>query len=246
MKPSTDVNPRPVKSVFRLGGFRYSAIELLVVLLLLFFSTPFVEELPQGDMIDSVLVTLVMMSAVLAVGGQRRSLATALVLVIPTLIGKWANHFRPDLVPAGIYLIGAVVFFLFVVGRLIWFVLHAPTVDANVLSAGLSGYLMLGLLWVPAYILVAQMNPGAFTFNLAGESQGPMAGFRAFYFSFITLCTVGYGDMAPLSKAARLLVVMESIAGLFYMAVLLARLVAMYSTVKTLDRKEAFLETEAS
>ena len=56
-----------------------------------------------------------------------------------------------------------------------------------------------------------------------------MAGFHALYFSFITLCTVGYGDVTPLSKAARMLVVMQSIAGLFYIAVLLARLVAMYS-----------------
>lgn len=104
---------------------------------------------------------------------------------------------------------------------------------------------MLGLLWVPAYILVSQMNPGAFAFNLPAESQSAMAGFRAFYFSFITLCTVGYGDMAPLTKAARLLVVMESIAGLFYMAVLLARLVAMSSADKTLDKKNAFSETDA-
>lgn len=111
MKSQGDTNPLPSKRLFRLGGFRYSAMELLVALLLLFFSAPFVEDLPQGDLIDSVLITLVMVSAVLAVGGQRRSLIVALVLVIPTLAGKWANHFRPDLVPAAIYLIATVVFF---------------------------------------------------------------------------------------------------------------------------------------
>ena len=49
---------------------------------------------------------------------------------------------------------------------------------------------------------------------------------------FVTLCTVGYGDVTPVSKAARMLVVMQSITGLFYMAVLMARLVALYSAPK--------------
>lgn len=229
-------SPTPGTSVFRPGGFRYSTVELLVVLLLLFFSAPFVEDLPQGDLIDAVLITLVMVSAVLAVGGQRRTLIVALVLVIPALAGKWANHFRPDLVPATVYLAASILFFFFVVEQLVRFILRAPRVDVNVLCAGLSGFLMLGLLWVPAYILVAQMTPGAFAFSSTVEGQGGMAGFHAFYFSFVTLCTVGYGDVTPLSKAARMLVVMQSIVGLFYIAVLLARLVALYSAPEPIDR----------
>jgi hypothetical protein len=222
----------PGRSIFRPGCFRYSAVELLVVLLLLIFSTPLVEDLPQGDLIDAVLLTLVMASAVLAIGRQRRSLVIALVLVTPALGGKWANHFRPDLVPAAVFLVAAIAFFLFVVVRLVRFVMQAPMVDANVLCAGLCGFLMLGLLWVPAYMLAAQMTPGAFAINQAIEGQSAMSGFRALYFSFITLCTVGYGDVTPLSKTARMLVVMQSIVGLFYTTVLVARLVAIYSTTR--------------
>jgi hypothetical protein len=205
---------------------RYSAIELLAVLLLFFFATPFVDGLAQGDLIDALLITMVMGSAVLAVGGRRLFFVISLVLVTPALAGKWANHFWPEIFPPAIFLVAAVIFFVFVVGRILMFVLNAPTVDANVLCAGLSGYLMLGLLWVPAYVLLAQMTPGAFSF----AGPGVMEGFDAFYFSFITLlCTAGYGDVMPVSKAARILVIMQSIAGIFYMTVLLARLVAMYS-----------------
>ena len=232
MKPPGDMGPPPTRSVFRLGHFRYSAIELLVVLLLLFFTIPFVEDLPQGDLVDSVLLTTVMVSAVVAVGGQRRNMIVALVLVIPALACKWANYFRPDLVPATAYLVAAIVFFIFVVARLVWFVLHAPKVDANVLCAGLSGYLMLGLLWIPAYVLISQISPGAFSYT----GSCAMKGFDALYFSFITLlCTAGYGDIMPVSRAARVLVIMQSIAGIFYMTVLLARLVAMYSGRKSPD-----------
>jgi hypothetical protein len=54
--------------------------------------------------------------------------------------------------------------------------------------------------------------------------------FNAFYFSFVTLSTVGFGDVTPVSKLARTLAVMEAVTGTFYMAILIARLVAMYAT----------------
>jgi voltage-gated potassium channel len=52
--------------------------------------------------------------------------------------------------------------------------------------------------------------------------------FNAFYFSFVTLSTVGFGDVTPVSKLARTLAVMEAVTGTFYVAILIARLVAMY------------------
>ena len=57
-----------------------------------------------------------------------------------------------------------------------------------------------------------------------------LGGFNAFYFSFMTLCTVGYGDITPVSRPARMLAVTEAVVGLFYVAVLISRLVAVYST----------------
>lgn len=243
MKPLPDT-PAPVglpQEILRprAGYFRYSAVELLAALLLLFIVTPFVEILPYGDLIESVLVTLVMVSAVLATGGQRWTLAIALVLVTPALAGKWLNHFAPHLVPAPVFLVTTAAFFVFIVGRLLRFILHTPRVDTNVLCAGLAGYLMLGLLWVPAYILTARLTPGAFAFTTGPQGGSTMEGFNAFYFSLVTLCTVGYGDMTPVSKVARMLVVMETISGLFYMAVLVSRLVAVYSTQNSSEQAKA-------
>ena len=63
-----------------------------------------------------------------------------------------------------------------------------------------------------------------------GSSSHRMKGFTAHYFSFITLCTVGYGDIAPVSSAARMLAAMEAMTGTIYMAVLIARLVSMHSS----------------
>ncbi len=230
--PKTPVLTDPPSGMFRpwAGRFRYSAIELLVALLLLFMAAPFVEILPHGKLIESILVTLVMVSAVLATGGKRWTLAITLALVAPALAGKWLNHFAPNLVPAPVFLVATAAFFVFIVGRLLRFILRTPRVDANILCAGLAGYLMLGILWVPAYVLTARLTPGAFAFAAGPQNGSVMEGFNAFYFSFITLCTVGYGDVTPVSNVARMLVVMETISGIFYMAVLVSRLVAVYST----------------
>lgn len=218
---------RPVKA----GVLRFSAIELLAALALLFLSAPFVEDLPSGDLIEDVLMTGVMVCSVLAAGGRRRSLLIALLLVAPALGGKWAYRFWPTKLCALVYLFAAMAFFVFVVTNLVRFILRAPRVDANVLCAGLCGYLLLGLLWMPAYVLVARLNPTAFNLPAGpGGGAATMDGFNAFYFSFMTLCTVGYGDITPVSKGARMLAVIEAIAGLFYVAVLISRLVAIYSS----------------
>lgn len=86
---------------------------------------------------------------------------------------------------------------------------------------------MIDLLWTMAFTELARVNPAAFTFAVPGQT---MDGFEAFYFSFVTLSTIGYGDITPVSRVARMLCVMEAITGMFYVAVLVARLVSIYSS----------------
>lgn len=206
--------------------FRYSAIELLIALVLLLVTAPLVEDLPGGELVEPILLTLVMLSAVLAVGARRRSLLIALLLVIPAIAGKWLNHLAPAVVSPVLHLICATLFFGFVIAHLLQFILRAPRVDTSVLCAGLAGYLLLGVLWTPLYLTIYRWNPSSFTL----PSGSTMDGFTGFYFSFITLTTVGYGDIAPVSRVARMLAVIEAVVGLFYMAVLISRLVSVYSS----------------
>ncbi|OOP55794.1 MAG: hypothetical protein AYP45_12655 [Candidatus Brocadia carolinensis] len=217
-----------------MNPIRYSSVELLVVLCLLFVTAPFVEDLPHGSLVETILMTVVMMSSVLAVGGRRTSLIVALILLVPALLGKWITHLHSGLLHPAFYLVAFVIFSGFVVARLLSFTVHARQVDANVLCAGVAGFLLLGLAWVPAYLAVARATPHAFTLPVAaGGVPAVLDGSSAFYFSFVTLCTVGYGDIAPVSKVARMLAVTEAITGLFYIAVLLSRLVSMYSNTQS-------------
>ncbi len=209
------------KSSRALGLRRFPMVQLVIALGLLFFFLPFVEEIKGGDLIVSVLLSLVLLAGVLAVASRGRTLGVALLLAIPAVAGRWISHFQPHLVPPAIFLVAGIGLVAFVVVNLL-----------RVLCASVSAYLMLGLIWTMAYWLVAQLTPGAFAFNTTTGTKETMEGFNAFYFSFITLSTVGYGDITPVSKVARMLAAMEAMTGLFYVAVLTARLVALYSAPK--------------
>jgi hypothetical protein len=221
--------PRPLR--FR----RFSAVQLLIALVAFFIFAPFVEEIKGGDLIVAGLFSLVLVAGVLAVADRKRILVIAIVLAIPAIAGRWINHFRPDLIPPAVFLVAGLILIAFVVGNLLRFVLRAPSVNTEVLCASISAYLMLGLMWTLAYWLVDQLTPGgAFSFNTNVGTRS-MSGFTGFYFSFITLSTVGYGDITPVSRLARWLAAMEAMTGLLYVAVLIARLVSLYSAPKSDD-----------
>ena len=233
-KTARAIEPRE-PAAHRSGRRRFSAVQLLIVLALFFIFAPFVEEIEGGHLILSFLFSLVLLAAILAVADRKRDLVIAIVLAIPAIAGRWINHFRPDLVHPAVFLVAGLILIAFVVGNLLRFVLRAPSVTTEVLCASISAYLMLGLMWTMAYWLVDQLTPGgAFSFNTNAGTRS-MNGFTGFYFSFVTLSTVGYGDITPVSRIARWLAAMEAMTGLLYVAVLIARLVSLYSSPKSND-----------
>ena len=72
------------------------------------------------------------------------------------------------------------------------------------------------------------MIPDAFVFSAGPPASRSMQGFTALYFSLITLATVGYGDIVPVAGVVRMLAAMEAIVGMFYVALLISRLVSLY------------------
>ncbi len=220
----------------RIGIFRFSAVEFLIAVILLFATAPFVESMPLGFIVDDSAMTLVLTLGALAVGQKRWALAVAGMLAVPAVLARWMFHFRPDLVPNEIFLVLGLLFVAFVIVRLLAFILRAPVVNAEVLCAGLSAYLLLGLLWSFAYALVAKLDPHAFITTISSLADKPVIGFKALYFSLVTLSTVGYGDIVPVSNVARMLAAMEAITGTLFIAVLIARLVALYTSQQSAAR----------
>jgi hypothetical protein len=105
----------------------------------------------------------------------------------------------------------------------------APRVGAEQLYAGLSAYLLAGHFFGVFYWAIEQGWPGSFTLGGAAFAEGDFTLGRAIYFSFVTLATLGYGDVVPAGDVTRGIAVVEAIAGQLYLAVMVARLVSLAS-----------------
>ena len=224
--PATQRRPKPI--------FRFSVSCFLGVLVLNILISPFLDQLRSGLLIETMLMTLILLFALLSIAGGRRALL-GVVLVAPAVLGEWLIFWRPETLiqlmtrGAGLLFIG------FFVVQVLRFIVYAPRVDSEVLCAAVAGYLLAGLAWSLAYALVGRLDPNSFVFTLGPKSSESMNGFTALYFSFITLSTVGYGDIIPVSGVARMLAIVEAIFGMFYVTLLIARLVSLYSSNTPLE-----------
>lgn len=98
-------------------------------------ASAFILELPYGEMIELMLATLVMLSAVVAVGVCPRTLVITLLLVAPAATCRWIHYMRPDLLSLKFHAVGGAAVLAFVVAQFLRFILRAPRVDAAVLCA---------------------------------------------------------------------------------------------------------------
>jgi hypothetical protein len=140
--------------------------------------------------------------------------------------------YRPELYLVS--LVGATAFFVYnatlviwFVTLVIWFVMRQRHVTAGTIYGALAGYLLLGLSWGVAFLLLEELHPGSF--NLPTQLRPASADLIVdmVSYSFITLTTVGYGEINPATPGAQGLSTVEAILGQFYMAVFVARLIGL-------------------
>lgn len=232
---------KPVQA--KAGLFRFSMAQFLIALILLVVTYPFiVGELRYGDLIENILAMILLVSAVLAVGVRRW--VVTILLVIPALAGPWFEQYWRGAVPGWIITGTHMLFVAFVVVQLLRFILKATRVNSEVMCAGIAAYLMLAVLWTPAYLMVSQLTAGSFGGAHMVANQG-LSRFDALYLSFVTLTCLGCNDITPLSNVARMLLMMESVTGVLFLTVLIARLVSLYSNSARRGRNEAMGERDS-
>ncbi len=204
---------------FLLGG-------LLVALLI----TPVVTERFPG--VAGLLLTVTLLIAALSLSASRRMYRTAWALIATNIVLDVVGRFHPHL---GIHIAeAAVLSAFFVLATLFAFqrVLDGEYVDLNRIAGAISIYILLGLIWTSFYFFLFLIDPQAFNGlpNLSSPDWKLMnsAYMDLLYYSYVTLSTVGYGDITPVSRAAQALSYLEAICGVMYVAVLVAALVGSY------------------
>jgi len=98
-------------------------------------------------------------------------------------------------------------------------------IDRNKLIGSLSLYLLLGNIWTVLYLIIILMDPTAFSGLEVTSWQQGFA--RVGYYSFVTLTTLGYGDILPHNHIAEFFVSIEAIIGIFYVAIVVSSLISL-------------------
>jgi hypothetical protein len=130
---------------------------------------------------------------------------------------------------------GVLLALVFTLGNVLAYVLHRGPVTEDRIAAAICGYLLIGILWAAFYAFVDVVTPNAFI-AVVGERTGHY--YEFVYFSFTTLTTTGYGDIAPVSFHARALANAEQLLGVFYIALLIARLTGLYQSSRMTKTEE--------
>lgn len=208
---------------------RYSTREFLGLLLVVFLGAPFFDAAGEKGIVWSAALTIVLVSSGFAIEADRGARLWTLLGAAPAILAMWLHHVFPSTVPMRISHVLFWVFAVWVSFRLFRFVLRAKRVDGEVLAAAAATYLMAALAWGVAYIVVYDLDPKAFAFGTGPAGGQALKGFTALYFSLSTLSTVAYGDIMPILPAARLLAMAEAVGGVFYITIVVARLVSAYS-----------------
>jgi hypothetical protein len=206
---------------------------LLVALLLLLVGSA--GQTSQGPPWVQFTGTLTLAAGLHAITSRKRWRG-ALLLAVPALAANGLNvlthlQSRPLMLMEGGF---SILFLAYVVGVILSYVLAETEVMPDTINGALCGYLLLGAIWANAYGMIELLAPGAFMENVKvaagvqGEFGEPGRLFPRLYYSFITLTSVGYGDIVPVATAARALSVLEALVGQIYMIVLVSRLVGIH------------------
>jgi voltage-gated potassium channel len=231
------VNPvRELARFVRRPHFGRYAI-LLVHLLLLPVLSVLTEGHPRAEVLAMVAEQLVFLGAAAALGG-RRMLLFGGPLVIPGMLTLLTTVTLGE-IPGDHYWAWAlargftfIVPILTVALLILVDVLAARQIVFDMICGALCVFVLFGMCWANVFTLLERLAPGSFAIDFAryhiDVGADPLAAAGVFtYYSFVTLTTVGYGDIVPASATARWLVWLEAVFGQFYMAVFVSRLIGL-------------------
>ena len=214
----------------KLAG-RYSA--LLTAALVLFVFEPLLtnpNEVPWGL---SAVTFLLLLGSLRAVWRSRGLLWAVTILGSINLGAEALEPFERAYLPIATDVFGLAFLAVTSVGILLD-IFDRDEVTVDTVFGASAVYLLIGLIFARVFLLIAHFEPGAFAFSDALQAQIDEVGLRdtgiLHYFSLITLTTVGFGDVSPVTPLARNLAAVEAVVAQLYIAAVIARLVAAYTS----------------
>jgi hypothetical protein len=212
---------------------RWRYLVLLGTLLLVLVVQPVSFGFSTPPQLFDALLMLVTVALLLSFCPDKNRRLVAIVLGVPTGLLSLGGYLLADQPKNTVVLIGhclAVAFYFWAAALIVASLFRRQALSLDSLFGVICGYLLLGMAWGVLYSMLDTMGPGSFQVaaRLAEQVQADHSRIHLFtYYSFITLTTVGYGDITPLSTPARTCSWLEALTGQFYLAVLVAGLVGI-------------------
>jgi hypothetical protein len=204
-------------------------LQLLIFLLLIFVASPFVVPYYYGPTILNIIAAAVLLSATYAVSRRRSFFIFAIsVSVFSIAMTFWlaaAPTFWLVIISHG----ALMVLLSFFAVAILSYVLGSGKVTWDKIYGAVCAYLLFGYAWTFAYSVIEEVQPGSFI-SLSSPAPHDLVSsvMQLRYFSFVTLATVGYGDIVPHTPTARTMALLEAILGQFYLVALVGRLVGLH------------------
>jgi Ion channel len=205
------------------------SLSLLLSLLLFLLLSPFLEGHQLGELILVFSLYILLVAAIVELSAKPILMRFGVPLVIASMVFVLVGYFHPSPLIRTINFSLLAAFFGLVSVGLFLYLGRTGSITSGRIYASVSLYLMLAMFWFAIYNLINVLVPRSFLEVGLGPSEItriPRATFL--YFSLVTLTTLGYGDIVPLTPAARVLAALESATGVLYIAITVARLVAAY------------------
>ena len=198
---------------------------LLILILFMLVLTPFLDDFVSTRILMDVFLTAIFIAIISAIRSNRVQTMIASVLALPLIIATWSIYFIEY---TGIGLLTKVfgaLFFGYAAVNISRIIAKSEKVTKDIIFAAIVAYLLIALMWAFLYMMLEMVYPGSFSFP-DKEYWGETMQFE--YFSFVTITTLGYGDITPITDKASALALIEAVVGQIYLVVLVAWLVGMH------------------
>ncbi|WP_165904987.1 two pore domain potassium channel family protein [Parashewanella curva] len=197
---------------------------MLTTILLMIAFIPFSVYLPYSGYFISIIMSVFLLFAVYTVSQNKRTFLIGVFLAVPTFISSWALNITNSEDAIFINNVTNIIFIGFITLVLMNVVFKAKKITGDIIAGSICIYLLLGFLWSFIYVLCDLIVPNSFTM----KSNSIDSRYDYFYFSFVTLTSLGYGDISPNNAFSETFAMLEAIVGQIYLTVMVAWLVGVH------------------
>jgi len=203
---------------------------LIGLILGLFVLVPILEPFVAVRILLDIFLTAIAIFMVYTISSKKRNVIVGLLLTAVLLASVWLQYFYQDRTVAAIGMIAGVFLIGMIIQSLLGFMFRSAEVTRELIYAAILLYLLAALMWAFGYTFLELLDPASFNIPF---SPGPGNLIIFQYYSFVTITTLGYGDITPGTDVAKTISALEAVVGQLYLVIVVAWLVGMHVSKKS-------------